>query len=58
MNKDENIKDFYVIDIQHILKCVWRRLWAISLAGVNCGRIGFTPARFIVPQKYRAKIMM
>ena len=58
MNKDENIKDFYVIDIQHILKCVWRRLWAIILVGVICAGIGFTTARFIVPPKYRAKIMM
>ncbi len=59
MNKDtNNTKDFYVIDIQHIFKCVWRRLWAIVLVGVIGAGIGFSVARFVVPPKYMAKVMM
>ncbi len=56
--EDINSKEFHVIDVQHIFKTVWKRLWAIVLVGVICAGIGFGSAKFVVPPKYRARIMM
>lgn len=59
MNKeDNNSKDFYVIDIQHIFKSLWKRLWAIVLAGIITASAGFCLASFVIAPKYRATIML
>lgn len=58
-NNNQNMdKEYYVIDIMHILKSVLHRLWVIILAGILAAGIGFSYNSFIVDPTYSSSIML
>lgn len=51
-------EDYYVIDIAHVVKSVWRRAWIIAVAAVLVAAIGFSVAAFAVAPSYSSSIML
>lgn len=61
MNKDNsknNEKDYYVIDILHIIKSVWHRAWIVVLSGFLAGCLGFAYSAFLIKPQYSASVML
>lgn len=53
-----NEKDYYVIDVVHIIKSVWQRIWIVVLTGILIGAIGFSIAAFVIQPTYSSAIML
>ncbi|MBP3705835.1 MAG: hypothetical protein J6J13_01105, partial [Clostridia bacterium] len=52
MNKKENnTNEYYSIDLIHIFKSLFRRLWIIILSAVLAAAIGFSVAAFLIAPK-------
>lgn len=58
MESTERNKEYYSIDLLHILKMLWKRVWLIVLVGVLCAGIGFSIASFVVAPKYSSSIKL
>lgn len=59
MDKNEkSTKDYYVVDLSHILKVVWQRIWAIAIVSLITTAIGFSLAAFVIPPSYSSSIML
>ncbi len=56
--KKNNTQEYYVIDFLHIVRTVWRRIWAVILVGVIGAVIGFSYSAFLIPPKYSSSIML
>lgn len=56
-NKNDN-KDYYVIDIMHIIRTVWQRAWVLVLCGFLAAGIGFSIAAFAIAPTYSSSIML
>ena len=57
-NNAANKKEYYVIDIVHIIKFIWYRIWAVVIAGVLAASAGFCVSAFIIKPTYSSSIMM
>lgn len=53
-----NTKEYYVIDIAHVVKSVWHRIWAVALSGVLAAVIAFSIAAFAITPTYSSSIML
>jgi len=59
MEKTEvNLKDYYVVDLGHILKVVWHKIWLIGIVGILVAAIGFSVAAFAIAPTYSSSIML
>ncbi len=59
MEKQENTsKDYYTIDIMHILKSLWHRAWIIVLSGLLAAVVGFSVASFAIAPTYSSHIKL
>ena len=58
MEQFENNKDYYVVDIMHIVKAVWRKIWLVVIAGILAAAIGFSIATFLITPTYSSSIML
>lgn len=56
-NKKSNAFE-YQIDVAHILKMVWRRLWIVILCAAIAAAIGFSYAAFFITPMYSSTAMM
>ena len=50
--------ELYTIDLLRLAKELWRKAWALVLAGVLCAAVGFSYARFYLTPKYSATAML
>lgn len=50
--------DYYVVDLSHILKVLWQRIWVIGIVGVLVAVIGFSVSAFLIPPTYSSSIML
>ncbi len=57
VNQNGN-KDFYVIDIMHIIRTVWYRIWIVAISGILVAGIGFSVATFTIEPTYSSSIML
>ena len=57
-NKTNRTKEYYTIDVLHILKALWRRAWLIVLCGVLVAGIAFSIAAFTITPTYSSSIML
>ncbi len=55
---DHKTQDAYTIDLMHIMKVLWKRVWIIALAGVLAAAIGFSYAAFMVTPLYSSSVML
>ena len=56
--KDTSVKEYYTIDVLHILKSLFRRLWVIIISSVLAAAIAFSLATFAIAPKYSSSIML
>ncbi len=54
----ENNKDYYVVDIMHIVKTVWYKIWVVVVASIVTAAIGFSAAAFMITPTYSSSIML
>lgn len=57
-NTVKGSRDYYVIDIMHVLKALWMRAWIIVLAGIIAAGIGFSVAAFVITPQYSSSVML
>ena len=50
--------EYYTIDLFHILKTLWHRIWIIAFAGLIAGIIGFSVSAYMIPPTYSSSIML
>jgi len=59
MEKQENnIKDYYTIDLLHVVKILWRRVWLIALSGILSAAICFMVTAFAIAPTYSSYIKL
>jgi capsular polysaccharide biosynthesis protein len=59
MEKQErNNNEYYTVDLLHILKTLWSKVWIIIISGILVAAIGFSYASFIITPKYSSTIML
>lgn len=51
-------KEYYTIDVMHILKLLWQRIWLIAICGVLAAVIGFSVASFAITPTYSSSVML
>ena len=57
--ENNNIKPFeYEIDVMHILKVMWKKMWIIVVCAVLCATIGFSYAAFFITPAYSSSAML
>lgn len=58
IKQDKTSKEYYSIDLLHIVKALWKRAWLIALAGLVAAAIGFSCAYFLIAPTYSSSIML
>ncbi len=59
MGKQENrTGEYYTIDVLHIVKSLWRRVWLIALCGLLAAGIGFSISAFAIEPTYSSYIKL
>lgn len=59
MGKQENnAREYYTIDLVHIVKSLWRRVWVIALCGLLAAAIGFSISAFAIAPTYSSFIKL
>ncbi len=53
-----NARDYYVIDVAHVVKSVWHRIWVVAICGVLAAVIAFSVAAFAITPTYSSSIML
>lgn len=51
-------REYYTIDLLHIVKTLWQKIWLIVLSGVIAAGIGFSVSAFMIEPEYSASIML
>ncbi|MBE6534702.1 MAG: hypothetical protein E7678_07045 [Ruminococcaceae bacterium] len=57
MEKQE-VKKYYTIDVLHIVKFIWRKIWIVLLAAAIAAGAGFGLAAFIIKPTYSSTILL
>lgn len=58
MGQNEKIKEYYTIDIMHVMSTLWKKIWIIIICGVLGAVIGFSIAAFAIPPTYSSAVML
>ncbi len=59
MERSENkANEYYTIDLLHILRTLWRRVWIIILVGLLGAAIGFSCASFVIAPQYSSSVLL
>ena len=58
MEKLENNREYYTIDVLHIVKTLWKKAWVIALCGLLTAGIGFSIANFVIVPTYSSHIKL
>ncbi len=59
MEKNQtNSKEYYTIDIMHILRAIWQRAWIVVLIGVLMAGAGFGWSAFMIQPSYSSSILL
>ncbi len=51
-------QDLFVIDLKHLFKVLWQKIWVIILTAVIGAVAGFGISNFVIAPKYSASIML
>ena len=57
-SKQQTNQDYYTLDVLHILKSLWRKVWLIAVAGFLAAVIGFVLSAYIIAPKYASSVML
>ncbi|MBQ8783610.1 MAG: hypothetical protein IJZ57_07555 [Clostridia bacterium] len=53
-----NSKEYFVIDLAHVLKTIWNRIWVVIIVSILGAAIGFSVASFAIAPTYSSSIML
>ncbi len=56
--QEKRIREYYSIDVLHIVKTLWKRAWLIALCGLLAAGIGFSVAAFLIPPTYSSYVKL
>lgn len=56
--QEKNSREYYTIDVLHIVKSLWHRVWLIALCGVLAGAIGFLISNFVIAPTYSSSVKL
>lgn len=57
-NAGKNTKDYYVVDMAHVVKAVWQRIWIVAFVSILTTILGFLIATFAITPTYSSSIML
>lgn len=57
-NKQKNVREYYTIDVLHIIKVLWKHLWIIALAGLVAAVVGFSYSSFVIDATYSSYVKL
>ncbi len=57
-NAAKNTKDYYVVDLAHVVKVVWQRIWIVAVVSILVAAIGFSVAAFAITPTYASSILL
>ncbi|MBE6807069.1 MAG: hypothetical protein E7527_03510 [Ruminococcaceae bacterium] len=55
---EKNTRDYYVIDMAHIVKAVWHRIWVVVFVSILTAALGFAVAAFAITPTYSSSVML
>ena len=55
---DKSMNNYYVVDLAHVIKVIWRKIWVVILAGVATAVVGFVLSAFVIAPSYSSSIML
>ena len=56
VNAEKVSKDYYVIDMAHVIKVVWKKVWLVAVASILTAALGFCLATFAITPKYSSSV--
>ena len=56
--QEKNTEEYYLIDVMHILKSLWKRAWIIVLCGLWAAIIGFVISAFLIAPTYSSHVKL
>ena len=56
--QDTNLKEYYTIDLLHIFKFLWQKVWMVAIASFLAAVIGFSVAAFLIAPTYSSSVML
>ena len=57
-NKERVNREYYTIDILHVMRELWNKVWMIIISAVLAAGVGFSIAAFIITPKYSSSILL
>ncbi len=57
-NENKASRDYYVVDLKHIFKALWKKAWLIALVSFLAAGIGLSIAAFLIAPRYASQIML
>lgn len=57
-NQENSTKEYYTIDVLHIVKSLWKRAWLIALCGLLAAGIGFSISAFAIDPRYSSSVKL
>lgn len=57
-NQEKSMKEYYTIDVSHVLKSLWRRVWLIGSCGLLVAIIAFSIAAFAIAPTYSSYVKL
>ena len=57
-NQEKSMKEYYTIDVSHVLKSLWRRVWLIGTCGLLVAIIAFSIAAFAIAPTYSSYVKL
>lgn len=57
-NQERDNQENYTIDLQHLLKSLWKHAWIIVLCGVLAAAVGLLLAAVVISPEYQASIKL
>ncbi len=58
MENMQNNKDYYTIDVAHIFRTLWKRIWIVILVGILAAGIGFGISAFVIEPDYSSSFLL
>jgi capsular polysaccharide biosynthesis protein len=55
---DKKMGEYYTIDLAHIFKSLFKKMWLLILAGIIAASCGFVYAKFFIAPTYSSSIML
>ena len=57
-NMEKSNREYYTIDILHIVKSLWNKAWLIILSGLLAAAIGFGISSFVITPTYSSSVKL